>query len=298
MTSKVKEVMKKQRLRRRLWVAAAPVFLRLLLMLCVVGGFVGGACLLWYKAANDARFMMDGETLAMAGAVRECPESITELEKIGKRFNGRSLLDPLLLADLEEAYGNSVWIRKINRMRRHFPNRIELEFLIRMPAAQVRQNGLYWLVDAEAVLLPVQGRKEPFPALPEIAEATAGVIGRRPKKAGEKWEDGGVVGALGVMRAFWASPLAQVLPVERVVVVGGAFRDKEDKRRETLRRFEVVSTSGAVVRWGTYNESGVEGELSSGEKLWQLQELLRREDANRPGICFDVRTRLAGYSLL
>ncbi len=298
MTPKVKQVIKKQQFRRRLWVAAAPTFLRLFMLLVVIGAFVGGIACLWLKAANDPRFLMDGDTLAMAGAVRECPESVLELEAIGKKFNKRSLLDPLLLADIETAYGQSVWIKRINRMRRHFPNRIELEFLIRMPVAQVRQNGRYWLIDADAVLLPVSGSEQPFPALPEIAEATAGVIGQRPRKAGEAWSDNGVMGALGVMRAFWASPMAQVLPIERVVVVGGAFRDQENHTQEVARRYEVVSTSGAVVRWGTYNPGEIPGELTSAEKLWQLQELVRREDANRPGICFDIRTRLPGYSLL
>lgn len=298
MTPKVKQVIKKQKFRRRLWVAAAPAFLRLMMMLLVIGAFIGGIACLWLKAANDPRFLMDGETLAMAGAVRECPESVASLEAIGKKFSNRSLLDPLLLADIEKSYGQSVWIKRINRMRRHFPNRIELEFLIRMPVAQVRQNGKYWLIDADAVLLPVTSSTQPFPALPEIAEATSGVIGKRPGQAGEVWIDNGVAGALGVMRAFWASPLAQVLPIERVVVVGGAFQDQDNQRQETARRYEVVSSSGAVVRWGTFNPGEMPGELTSAEKLWQLQELVRREDANRPGICFDIRTKLPGYSLL
>ncbi len=298
MSQKVREVIKKQKRRRGFLGAALPSLLRLTAMSLVVGGALFGGMLLWRKALADPRFRIDGETLAMAGAVKECPESIRQLEAVGKRFHGRSLLDPLLLSDLEDAYEDSVWVKKITRMRRHFPNRIELEFLIRMPVAQVRQSGLYWLIDSEAALLPIPGSKKAFPALPEIAEATAGVIGKRPAEAGEPWNDSGVTGALGVMRAFWASPLSQVLPIERVVVVGGAFRDKNQENRDTIRRFEVVSTSGAVVRWGAYNAGDLDGELTSGEKLWNLQELLRRDEANRPGVCFDIRTRLPGYTIL
>ena len=298
MSQKVKEVMKRQRFRRRLLFAVGPSLFRLLILLALIGGVGAGSVLLWRQALSDSRFLMDGETLAMAGAVRECPESVTQLEDVGRRFHGRSLLDPLLLADLESAYGESIWIKRITRMRRHFPNRIELEFLIRMPAAQVRQNGLYWLVDSDATLLPVNGSETPFLALPEIAEAVSGVIARRPVNPGERWEDSGVTGALGIMRAFWSSPLAQVLPIGRVVVVGGVYMDKEKQEQEILRRFEVVSTNGAVVRWGTFNERNMPGELPNGEKLWNLQELLRREEANLPDACFDIRTRLPGYSLL
>lgn len=298
MPQKAKEVMKRQKRRRSLRAVALPASLRLAAMLAVVGGAVFGAVLLWEQALTDPRFLMNGETLAMAGAVRECPESVSQIESIGKRFNGRSLLDPVLLTDFESAFEDSIWVKKITRMRRHFPNRIEVEFLIRMPAAQVRQNGMYWLIDAEASLLPIPGSKQPFPALPEIAEAVAGVIGKRPGEPGIPWDDPGVTGALGVMRAFWASPLSQVLPVERVVVVGGAYRDQEQRPHNINRRFEVVSTTGAVVRWGSFNAGDLDGELTSGEKLWNLQELLRREEANHPGVCFDVRTKLPGYSIL
>lgn len=298
MAEKVKEVIKRQKRRHSFAASALPTLLRLAAMTVVVGGALLGGTLLWRKALSDPRFLMDGETLALAGAVRECPESIKHLELVGKQFNGRSLLDPLLLTDLESAYGESVWVKKITRMRRHFPNRIELEFLIRMPAAQIRQNGRYWMIDTEAALLPIDGSPTPFPGLPEIAEATAGVLTKRPNEAGAAWNDTGVVGALGVMRAFWASPLAQVFPIERVVVVGGVYRDQEQHKQRAIPRFEVVSTTGAVIRWGTYNDGEIGDELSSGEKLWNLQELLRREEANRPGVCFDIRTRLPGYSLL
>ncbi len=298
MSQKAKGVMKKQKRRHSFSARVAPVLLRLLAMMLVLGGSLSGAVWLWKYALADPRFLMDGETLAMAGAVRECPESIKGLEAIGRQFESRSLLDPLLLSDLEKSYGKNVWIKRVTRMRRHFPNRIELEFLIRMPVAQVLCNSRYWLIDKEAALLPVAGSKQPFPDLPAIVGATAGAISRHPAKAGELWQDAGVLGALGVMHAFWASPLAQVFPIERVVVVGGAYRDANAAVTRSIPRFEVVSPSGAVVRWGAYNEGDIPGELTSGEKLWQLQELLRREEADRPGVCFDVRTRLPGYSLL
>lgn len=263
----------------------------------LLGGCAFGIHFLWQKALTDPRFRMDGETLALAGGVRECPESVEELERLGRKFGGRSLLDPLLISDMERAYGGSLWIKKLTRMRRRFPNRVEVEFLLRMPAAQVWHNQRYWMVDNDAALLPMEGSPTPFPNLPEIVGVTAKVIDNRPVP-GEVWNDEGVTGALGIMRSFWGSPLAESLPVSKIIVNTGVFKGSDNQQKEIRRRFEVVTDSGVVVRWGTYNAGGLVGELTSSEKLWQLQELLLRDEALRPGVCFDVRTRLPGYTVV
>jgi hypothetical protein len=265
----------------------------------VLGGCVAGAALLWRAAMADPRFRMDGTTLGLGGAVRESPESVEELRAIGLAFNGRSLLDPFLIGDLEKAYGKSVWVKRIVRMRRSFPNRIDLELLLRIPVAQVKSGGRYWLIDADGMLLPVDGSSAPFPRLPEIVGVTAKVIGERPAP-GAIWGDEGVAGGLGILRAFWGSPLSEALPVERIVVNAGVFRAEDGETREIRRRFEIVSANNVVVRWGTFNPDGTGAggdELTSAEKMWHLEELLRREEALRPDVCFDVRTRLPGFTL-
>lgn len=297
MTEKAREAIEKQQARRSLSAFALSAAARLFMLVLVIAPVLFGVYALWQKALADSRFQMSGETLALAGAVRECPESIADLAALGRRFDKRNLLDPGLLADIEAAYGGSVWIKRITRLKRFFPNRVEVEFLIRRPAAQVRHDRHYWLVDSEGVLLPAGGSLSPFPALPEIAGATADVIGG-PPGAGRVWTDPAVTGALGVMRRFWASPLGEAFPIDRVVVTGGAFRNADGRAQNRERRFELVSPSGAVVRWGTFNAGDLPGEMTSGEKMWQLQELLRREEALRPGVCFDIRTRLPGYTLL
>lgn len=281
---------------RRLVAPASRILFRLFMMTLLAAGFLGGVLYLWDRAIRDPRFRMDGETVSLAGAVRECPESIVELERIGKTFNGRSLLDPLLISDMQLAYESSVWVKKITRMRRRFPNRMDVEFLLRLPAAQVWQGSRYWLVDGDGVLLPVPGSKTLFPVLPEIVGVTNRVVAKRPGQ-GEAWKDEGVIGALGILRAFWGSPLAEAFPVERIVVNAGSFRE-DNGGLVARRRFEVVSVGGAVVRWGTFNPEETAGELTSAEKLWYLQDLLRREQALRPGVCFDVRTSVPGFSLL
>ncbi len=282
---------------RRLVRPALAGLCHCVLFLAVTGGALFGAASLWRAAMADPRFRMDGETLGMGGAVRECPEGVEELRAIGRAFSGRSVLDPFLIGDLRRAYGGSVWVKRVVHMRRAFPNRVDLELLLRIPVAQVRSDNRYWLLDEEGVLLPVEGGRTPFPRLPEIVGVTARVLGERPV-FGEVWKDEGVAGGLGILRAFWGSPLAEALPVERIVVNTGVFRGEDGVEKTIRRRFEVVAENDVVVRWGTYNPGvGAGEELGSAEKMGYLEELLRRDEALRPGVCFDVRTRLPGFTL-
>ncbi len=296
MTSRVQEAVQRQKSRWRRIAPAGWAFLDLAMFFLVAAACAAGVWFLWQKALGDPRFRMEGETLALAGAVRECPESVAELERLGKSFAGRSLLEPGLIGDMEKTYGECVWIKKITKLRRRFPNRMDVEFLLRMPAAQVWHDNRYWLIDLDATVLPVAGTPDLFPNLPEIVGVTPNVIARRPN-AGGAWTDEGVLGALGIIRAFWGSPLAEALPVVRVVVNNGAMRDNPPVQ-DIRRRFEVVTDQGAVVRWGTFNPGELPGELTSSQKLWYLQELLKGEESLAPGVCFDVRTRLPGYTIL
>ena len=294
----VKDAVRKSRSPGRHLSPALVKLLNLIMFSALLAGCVMGTLFLWRMAMNDSRFRLDGETLGLGGSVRECPESLGEISSISKSFHGRSILDPRLVSDLEAAYGGSVWVRKVARMRRSFPNRIDLELQLRLPVAQVKNNQRYWMIDMDGVLLPVTGQPHPFAGLPEIVGVTSNTLGGRPSP-GERWSDEGVSGGLGVLKAFWASPLSEALPVARIVVNTGVFNGAKENQREIRRRFEVVTKTGSVVRWGTYNDSAAPGdELTSSEKMWNLQELLGRDEALKEGVCFDVRTRLPGFSLI
>ena len=257
---------------------------------------VFGIFFLWQKALLDPRFSMGGETLSITGSARECPESLADFKKLGQRFDKRNLLDPALLSDIRLAYAEVPWVKRIVGIRRMFPNRVEVEFLLRIPVAQVKYQDQYWLIDYDAFVLPTASSKKKFSSLPEITGATPQVITDKPVQ-GKFWNDTGISGALGIMRAFWASPMGEILPVKTVIINGGTFSDALRREQFKLPRYEIETFSGALVRWGTFNPGVIKNELTTGEKLWNLQELVRREEALKPGICFDVRTKISGYSL-
>ncbi|MDR2391260.1 MAG: hypothetical protein LBE84_06255 [Planctomycetota bacterium] len=295
MPKRVGTEVRRHKLLRRLLRQALFLSFSLVMFLLVIGGAIAGAMLLWREAMRDSRFHLDGDMLGRYGALRECPESVNELAAIGRRFNGRSLFDPSLLPDLEREFGRSVWVKKMLRLRRAFPNRVEMEYVLRLPAAQVWRDSRYWLIDGEGILLPTEGTAEPFQKLPTLTGVAAATFLPNPRP-GEIWRDEGIIGALEIIRSFWASPLYEILPVEKVVVSSGSFRQGV-RDREKRRRYEIVAAEGIIIRWGTHNPSHDDGEPSAAEKLRTLSELLAAPEAMEPGICLDVRTRLPGFTL-
>ncbi len=264
-------------------------------LVMILGSVAMGALNLWRVAMHDKRFIVGGDTVSLTGAARFCKEAQAEVRRLGAVSSGRSILDPWLLADIKREYEKSPWIKRVCSVSREFPNRIAVEFVLRMPVAQVRRNGWYWMVDNEGVLLRVDASATPHPGLPEIVSATHSLISRQPAY-GEIWKDQGVLDALGALRAMRNSPLSEDLHVTRILVHRGSFLDSLACRRRKRPRLDLQTREGILIRWGTYNTGDVPEEIRSQEKIAMLRNLVSREFAG-PGICLDVRTRVPGFSL-
>jgi hypothetical protein len=128
--------------------------------------------------------------------------------------------------------------------------------------------------------------------LSEIVPLTASDIGARPD-ARALWPTG-VPDALGALWAVWASPLSDALTVERVTVAAGTFRDSLNRESARRPRLTLTTAEGVTVQWGTYNAGDLPNEMTTPEKLWLLQELLRQRTIH-PGLVLDVQTRVGGY---
>jgi hypothetical protein len=100
-----------------------------------------------------------------------------------------------------------------------------------------------------------------------------------------------------IIRAFWNSPLSEIVPVEKVLVTAGVFRHR-DREVEKCRRFEVVSRAGTVIRWGAFNSDRLGDEPITVEKLEALKGSLGSRGTLLPGVSFDIRTRLPGFTII
>ncbi len=259
-----------------------------LILLWAMVGYGLYAC--WQKALQDDAYRICGDTLSLNSDARFCHDAVLETERLARIANGRSLLEPELLDDVRKLYEQSPWVREVCSVKRVFPNKIAVRFVLRSAVAQVRSDNsrYYWLIDDEGRLLPVPGSLSAKKELPQIY----GDIGKQPCD-GELWNDAGVSHALGVMAVLRNSPLSDDLAIRKIHV----RRSLLDRLRANDRpRLEIETDGQIMIRWGTFNQKNLPDEILSREKIAMLRALLSGSVPKLPGLCLDVRTRAPGYS--
>ncbi len=263
----------------------------------ILAGAGWGSITLWQHAFDDPRFKIGGDTLSLSGSARFGREAVQEIKRLGKQAKGRSLFEPGLLAELRREYEASPWVRRVCSLRRVFPNRVSVEFVLRSPLVQVRQSGYYWQVDRDGVLLPVPGARRPWRDLPEVVATSAKGLARRPRDGGE-WRDPGVRDALDVLQLLRASPLSEDLHVRRIRVSRGSFLDRLQRPHLKRPRLYLETAEGVSIRWGGFNRGDFPEEKLNSEKIADLRHFVARGVAAVPGITLDVSTRQPTYRLL
>jgi len=254
---------------------------------------------IWRNALHDSRLRIGGDVLSLSDPAGLRPEALREIERFGRMAAGRNTLNPRLLIDLRQQYQSSPWVRRIISLRRIFPDRLELDIVLRTPAAQVRSSngrgsGYFWLIDEEGVLLPVAGANTPYDGLPQIVGSPPEVISRQPAE-GRIWSDAAVLDSIALLQK-WRTAMSDLTP-HRILVTRSSFLDSYRCRRIDRPRFEIETREGLTVLWGTYNRGDLPDEMTTAEKFAQLQRLLQRDIASASGLRLDVRTRVPGFSL-
>lgn len=259
-----------------LWWTALP-------MMAIWAGIAFGVSKLWLYAWNDPQFLIGGGTQALEGAANEYRESHAELIRLGALTEGRHLLDPNLPGDIRRIYAESPWIREVDSIRRILPNRLEMHYRLRVPVAQVYDQGRYHPIDMDAHSLPVEALHGPMVGLPVIEAYGDTRFGPVPAD-GEAWTSRGVRDALGLVTTLWASPLAELSSPVAVVVGAGAYRDAQGVTHERRPQLDLRTMRGRTIRWGTFNAGELPDEMTSAEKLRILSDLLERDPAAPNGL--------------
>lgn len=263
-------------------VRSAPLFL-------IIAGVFFGVVTLWQKGMSSERFVIKPQ-VAIGEVTGYQSDAVCEFEKLGMLMTGKNLLDPMLLSEIKEEYEKSPWVISVCKMRRVFPDRVDVEFVPRMPVAQVKHRGYYWLVGSDAVLLPVDGRSYPQQQIPIIV----GDIDTRPNN-GSVWS-GGVMGALDVLESIERSSIATDIAISKIQIKAPSFLDRLSRQGKSRPRLEIKTHCGLSIDWGVCGMK-LPGELSNAEKIASLKKLLTESSRPLREFSLDVRTATPGYNL-
>ena len=274
----------------RLGAAAQDGALRFLMPAALPGAVLAIYCAatwcLWDYAARHA-----GRPAAPEVDSRECPWlSRSDLKAInaGVDLAGQSsLFDRDVCRQVAQSYGGSPWVEQVVAVRRHFPDRVDVELAIRRPAAYVHRGGLYYLVDHSGCRLPVSPAARPDAAYPVIDGATA-----TPPAAGETWNDECVDDSLRLAELLnevlaGRGPGARLTQVRAARAAGGY---------DTRPQMVAQTASGLEIDWGSFNPSRTYAFPSVSDKRAELERQLGLIPDLSAISCIRVRYRGGGVT--
>ncbi len=262
-------------------------------MLILFALFSVGIVKLWQRGIESEVFKIR-PSIFITNDEQYSPEALREFDRLSNSFSGTSLLKPGLLDEVKKVYSESPWVEEVCSLQRVYPNRVNIEFIPRFVAAQLKHDGYYWLVAEDGVLLPADGVKKKYDKLPLIC----GDIEQRPEN-GQVWHSDGVGGALRALREINHSRFGQEMSISKIEIKSPGFIDKLQRPGRSRPRLTIDTDSKISIMWGTCSEN-FPGELGYSEKIKLLDGLLsdwKQKGAMGREVCFDVRTNVAGYNL-
>lgn len=216
-----------------------------------------------------------------------------------------SVFDPDAENHVRDVIGRHPMVAAVKRVQVRFPDRVDVEVVLRRPAAWFRVRGEggrygYVLVSDDAHVLDhkqyetlLENPKIPLPRV-------IGVRAPRPQYVGQQWDDLAEQVAEGLAAARVARQLYRDFRsrVQVDVIDVSAFPAPPHRRRDGELRLKLADDT--VVEWGRTERAQDEVAEEDGysTKRWRLESQLGRRSPNRTGR-IDVRFRLAreGQSL-
>ncbi len=198
---------------------------------------------------------------------------------------GESILDDTILSRIADGYRKCPWVKTVRSVKKHFPNRIDVDLTLRTPAAAVacntRQGILYCLVGDDGVRLPRVYAQWPMPGLriPLITGARGA-----PGRPGEPWREASVAEAIQIVQFIRSSAaVSKAVSIKEVNVSNYHGRDDPAKSE-----FVLVAENNFVIWWGRAPGTDRPGELKVQDKLANFEQFLTA-DSPTSGKELDLR---------
>ena len=210
---------------------------------------------------------------SMTNAPDWLPPSVkNQLEEIPSLKKGVSIFEPDLLLEIQANYVRSGWVKEVESVRKSFPDKIRCKLELRRPCGAVLSKWFY-LTDFEGVRLP--GAYEKWPSEGFDGPMITGTRGPVPPVRGT-WQDESLHAAVAVLKVLSASGVGKKLQIKSIDVsnLGGKVNRGESD-------IVVRTAEGVEVWWGRRPGSKRMGERPAGEKVAELNEIVREDSLEK-----------------
>lgn len=250
-----------------------PLFLRLGVFVCIMVFMIWGIKRIWCSLTDLNIFKVSPSTFSFYTPSWVNDHFSDDIKQVGTLNDRYGMYENNLTQRIADVYGGIVVVKKVDSIKRVFPNKLNIKLVLRKPVALVKSGSNAYLVDDECVLLPKEYYK-----LQNVEYASPCIqsnkLARLPLH-GSKWNDKGVEAGVELVKFLRANTIHNLFKVVAVDVSNVC------KRRFTGKSDIVLWTeNNTQIRWGCSPLCKEPNELSDEEKLQNLLSIAKTEGTN------------------
>ncbi|MDE1890293.1 MAG: hypothetical protein KGI30_08590 [Planctomycetota bacterium] len=248
-------------------------FLRFLVFACTIALVVWGIEKVWQSLTDLNIFKVSPATFSFHTPLWVTDRFSDDIKHVATLNEQYGMYENNLAQKIADAYGNVVLIKKVDSIKRTFPNKLNIKLVLRKPAAIVKSGNNTYLVDDECVLLPKE-----YYTLTHVEYESPYIKSSRLAKLplyGSNWNDKGVKAGVELLKFLRENNIHALFKILAVDVSNVC------KRRSTGKSDIVLWTeNNTQIWWGCSSLCKEPSELSDKEKLQNLLSIAKAEGTN------------------
>lgn len=250
-----------------------PFLLQFVVFACIIIFGIWGINKTWHSLTDLNIFKVSPSTFSFHTPSWVTARFSNDIKHVASLREQYGMYENNLTQRIAEVYGGIVLIKKVDSIKRTFPNKLNIKLVLRKPTATVKTGNYTYLVDDECVLLPKE-----YYTLPNAEYDTPCIqsnkLARLPLH-GSEWNDKGIKAGIDVVKFLRANNIHNIFKILAVDV------SNVGKRRFTGKSDIVLWTeNNTQIRWGCSSLCNEPNELSNEEKLQNLLSIAKSEGTN------------------
>ena len=250
-----------------------PLLLQFVVFVCIIIFGIWGINRTWHSLTDLNIFKASPSTFSFHTPSWVTDRFSDDIKHVASLNEYYKMYENNLTQRIADVYGGIVLIKKIDSIKRIFPNKINIKLVLRKPAAIVKSGNHSYLVDDECVLLPKE-----YYTLPNAEYDTPCIQSNKLARLplyGNTWNDKGVMAGIDLVKFLRANNIHNIFKILTVDVSNVC------KRRFTGKSDIVLWTeNNTQIRWGCSPLCNEPNEISNEEKLQNLLSIAKTEGTN------------------
>ncbi len=228
---------------------------------------------LWYSLTNLNTFKLSPSTFSFNTPAWVTDRFSNDIKYVSSLNPCYSMYEYSLTQEIAAAYSKITPIKKIDAIKRIYPNKLNIKLVLRTPAALVKCGNNIYLVDYDCVLLPKEYYKLPNNEYDNLFIQSNKLT--KPPLLGKTWNDNGIKAGVELLKFLRANNVHNIFKILAVDVSNVC------KKRNTGKSDIILWTeNNTQIRWGCSSLCNEPNELSDEEKLQNLLSIAKSEGTN------------------